>query len=304
MAERWDNNSGISITGGNIVNGQTAIGSQASVFYSSPTHADGEWSLRSIEPQVRAMGERSPLEVERIIRVLRQVWPPDSPATPHELTVAMERFREALRLEFRHSSDLNSVVGLYETLMRMIFGDGRTGPLPTVDVPVSIYVDDESAGPDVERAVIELLDQLGLPVVQADPPIRRSWFRRMRARSRLMVDSPEFAELMAKTTRALELRALDQVQAQVDAGQGDAAAKIITALGASKIRNAVVQVGSILAVKVEDEITVRTLTQLEMAVLTRQPDLLRNPRGILLALRMEVEQTAALPGAQTARSGQ
>jgi hypothetical protein len=308
MPERSDYNSGTSVTGGAIAGPTVSAGAvfgHVTVSASSEALENSSWDLHTVEFLVRALSEGAPLEAERILRVLREVWPPEEPTTLEELTDALAGFVTKLRHEFRRSSDKQFVEKLRQALLQVIVKERGSTREPTRDVPVSIYVDDESAGPGLELAVGALLTELGMQVTQADLPIQRSWFRRLRARSKLMTNSPEYVELMTKATRALELHALDRPQAEVDAGQGDAAAKIITALGASKIRNAVVQVGSILAVKVGDEITVRTLSQLELACLARRPDLLRSPAEALVALRMETERaTASLPAAQTARSGQ
>ena len=72
---------------------------------------------------------------------------------------------------------------------------------------------------------------------------------------------------------------LHKPQAEIDGQVGCAVAQLITALTSE--RNAIIQAGSILLIKVNGNITVRNLTQVEMAYLERNPTLLTAPAAML-----------------------
>jgi hypothetical protein len=149
--------------------------------------------------------------------------------------------------------------------------------------PVLLYLDTEAHADDVENALATVLEAFGLTVVQQDPPVRRSWFRRLTVLFRRAEARNVASRLVRELDRAVELRAVDQVQAQVDAAQGDAVAKLLTALGTTP--NALIQIGSVLLLKVDGVPMVRNLTQLELTYLQRNPQLSHDPRACLRTLR-------------------
>lgn len=147
--------------------------------------------------------------------------------------------------------------------------------------PVSVYVDGDHA--EVEEALAGVLEAFGLEITDSFPPIRGSWYRAFVTRTKKAATAPEFTSRIAKLERALELQAIHRAQAEVDAAQGDAVAKLITALGKSP--NAIIQIGSVLLIKVDGVPVVRNLTQIELGHLERNPALFRDPAAALHELQ-------------------
>lgn len=150
-------------------------------------------------------------------------------------------------------------------------------------LPVSLYLENAEDKREVQGALLEVLDAFDVEVRDGWPEIRGSSFRSFLARTRTAMRSPEFLTRLAKIERALDLQALHKVQAEVDAAQGDAVAKLITALGSTP--TAMIQIGSVLLMKIDGEVTVRNLTQLELLHLERNPALLRAPAEALHELQ-------------------
>jgi hypothetical protein len=87
--------------------------------------------------------------------------------------------------------------------------------------------------------------------------------------------------------RAAEIQLLDRFQAGIDAATGDAVAKLITAL--SDTKGAVLQMGSVLLVKVDETLIVRQLTSREMLCWQQNPGLFRDPAKALAELQRAME---------------
>jgi hypothetical protein len=138
-------------------------------------------------------------------------------------------------------------------------------------VPASVYIDVDIDHFEVERAFIGLLTAFDLEIAETFPPIRGSWFRAFTARAKKAATAPEFTSRLAKIERALE------------SAQGDAVAKLITALGSAP--NAIIQIGSVLLIKVDGVPVVRNLTQVELTHLERNPALFRDPAAALHELQ-------------------
>ena len=150
-------------------------------------------------------------------------------------------------------------------------------------LPVSIYLESDEKKVATRDALLEVLEVFGIEVRHGWPEIRGSSFRSFLARTRTSMKSPEVRTRLAKIERAVELQALHKVQAEVDAAQSDAVAKLITALGSTP--TAMIQIGSVLLMKIDGEIIVRNLTQLELLHLERNPALLRSPAAALHELQ-------------------
>jgi hypothetical protein len=131
-------------------------------------------------------------------------------------------------------------------------------------VPASVYIDVDLDQFEVERAFLGLLSAFDLEIAETFPPIRGSWFRAFTARARKAVTVAEFTALLGKIERAL------------DSAQGDAVAKLLTALDSAP--NAVLQIGSVLLIKVDGVPVVRT----RQAGLS--PALVRDPAAALREL--------------------
>ena len=150
-------------------------------------------------------------------------------------------------------------------------------------LPVSLYLEDAEDKLEVQGALMKVLEAFDIEVRDLWPEIRGSSFRSFLARTRTSMRSPEVRTRLAKIERAVELQALHKVQAEVDAAQGDAVAKLITALGSTP--TAMIQIGSVLLMKIDGEVIVRNLTQLELLHLERNPALLRVPAEALHELQ-------------------
>lgn len=162
--------------------------------------------------------------------------------------------------------------------------------------PVTIYLADESAAAGVEAAVEVLLHTAGFEVLERDEPIIGSWFRRMRAGRLSAQGSPIAREAAAVAAHALESRAVHGQDATVTATMMQNLPALLTSLQPTK--NAVIRVGALLIVKVEEVVTVHQLTSAQQLHLDHQPRLLTSPQDILQVLELSdgSEGTVAFPG--------
>lgn len=158
-----------------------------------------------------------------------------------------------------------------------------TDDLDAEVLPVMVYLVDAAPAAGVEKALENALAAFGGAVVLREPPVVRSWFRRMGVRFHHAAGSDAVRRLGRELDRAVELRAVDEVQAKVDASQGEAVAKLLTALVTTP--TALIQIGSVLLVKVNGTPVVRNLTQTELVYLQRNPDTVRDPAACLDALQ-------------------
>jgi len=98
-----------------------------------------------------------------------------------------------------------------------------------------------------------------------------------------VLSQPEVIERLQKIERAIELKAIDKPQADVDEKQASAIAKLINCL--DKVPNAAIQAGSVLVVKLTTPkgpvIQARTLSQEEMVELENNQLLLQDPAKVL-----------------------
>jgi hypothetical protein len=163
------------------------------------------------------------------------------------------------------------------------------GALDDATIPVVVYLDQATPAPHVEQAIEDLLAKFGFEILHRDPPVVRSWFRRMTAVFTHAGGPDVGARLLRELDRGVELRAVDEVQARVDAAQGDAVAKLLTALADTD--TALIQIGSALLIKVDGVPVVRNLTQTELACLQRNPHLTQNPADCLRALQAMLDRT-------------
>lgn len=145
-------------------------------------------------------------------------------------------------------------------------------------LPVTIYLSDGGINPIVEEAVTNLLASASLWIADRDEPIIGSWFRQMRAN----MTHPELkSEAFAGALHATDRIALDQ-DAAATASLLQNLPPVLTALHPTK--DAVLRVGSLLVVKVDWQVTVAQLTEVQQAVLDHQPQLARAPHDIIAAL--------------------
>jgi hypothetical protein len=144
---------------------------------------------------------------------------------------------------------------------------------------VQIYLTDAVAGPAVEESLRELLLMSGVDDIVKSPQVLGSWYRRLTGLLKRAADSDAATE----ARRAVEIQVLDRFQAGIDGATSDAVAKLIAAL--DRTQGAVIQVGSVLLVKVDDTIIVRHLTTREMVHWQHNPGLFKNPGAALAELQ-------------------
>jgi AcrR family transcriptional regulator len=151
--------------------------------------------------------------------------------------------------------------------------------------PVQIYLENEAAAPAVEESLNELLRELGFVEVDGSAPVLGSWHRKFTLGFKKACDS----EAMSEARRFAEIQLLDRFQAGIDAATGDAVSKLILAL--NNTRGAVLQVGSVLLVKVDDTVVVRQLTVREMLHWQQNPGLFKDPSRALGELQRAFEKS-------------
>jgi hypothetical protein len=152
-------------------------------------------------------------------------------------------------------------------------------------VPIRVYLsdDDPKKADQFIKAIALFKEALDLIVVDDPPAESGSWWKRWLAITRDVSSQPEVAERLRKAERALEMQALHKIQAEVDKKQAEAAQALIQSL--ENIENAAIQVGSLLIIKTCSDkgarLTVRTLTQNQLALLEKDPSLLQDPETVL-----------------------
>lgn len=228
-----------------------------------------------------AQGQKAP-QAHRVRAILGHQGDPDEPEPPkgggspqsepsrvrltaasRELRVAYEASRSGHRRIFQTFEQTTS----------------KSEP-PTL--PVSIYLASEVNASEVELALVELLDEAGADITDSMPPIVGSWLGFRLSRFRHWLSSDQADEVVARIERAVQVRLLEQPQAEVDSKQAEAVARLMTAL--EKQESACIQVGSLFVIKVDGTVVARNLSAIEMSFLSRNPSVLKTPRQVLEAL--------------------
>lgn len=155
--------------------------------------------------------------------------------------------------------------------------------------PLTLYLDDGDRPGTVEVALMGVLTDLGWSVVGQEPPIVGSWLHRFTARTKALSETETGERLLRELNRAMELRTVDKLQAEVDSSQASAVSGLLLAL--KDQANALIQIGSILLVKVDGVPIVRNLTPLELEHLRRNPSLSGRPAECLSALQALVDRS-------------
>ena len=154
------------------------------------------------------------------------------------------------------------------------------GVLTAADtMAVSLYLSDEGTHTAVEAAVERVLATAGLGVVERDDPILGSWFRRLRA-----------SELGAVAAHAADSRLVLAQDAQVASTLLANLGPVVTSL--QPLKEAVIRMGAVLIVKVDDSLAVHQLTAAQQLQLDHQPQLAMAPRAILDALQLRTPERA------------
>lgn len=175
----------------------------------------------------------------------------------------------------------------------VVLGPGLTDPPsfgPLIAVDSYLATDD----PDIAAAVYGALDGIAA-VLGYDTPEpyehrRGSIFRRAKARFQQVLSSDELARRLVAVERALELRHIDNLQADVDSKEAEAVAGLLQSLEA--LPQACILIGSILLIKGTDSggpfVLVRTLSPTEVSMFQRFPEIQMRPTEVLERLAMAV----------------
>lgn len=118
------------------------------------------------------------------------------------------------------------------------------------------------------------MELAGAPIVERDDPVLGSWLRRMRA-------NPTARQLAVTAAHVADTRLVHGPDAQVTATLLQHIGPVITALQQEK--EAVVRLGAVLIVKVDQQLMVHQLTAAQQFHLDHQPHMVA-PRDILAAL--------------------
>jgi hypothetical protein len=159
-------------------------------------------------------------------------------------------------------------------------------------LPITIYISDESAHEQVEGAVEDLLTAAGAHIEHRDDPIRGSWSRRMRAKIRILLDSPVGNEAKNLTLHAAETRLVHAQDAAVTATLLQNLGSVLVAVQTTK--EAVIRTGALLIVKIDSTLVVHQLTPAQQLQLDHQPQLAWSPHQILSALEIRPGSSAQL----------
>ena len=161
---------------------------------------------------------------------------------------------------------------------------GRIAWSPGQHDPGSIYISADDPR-EILAALAEVGAVFGFMVVRVDEPEIGSWFQRLNLVFRPGAKE-KLADLAAKAERAAELHAILQVRSQNDEREANAVGRLIEALGTTE--TAVIQISSIIVVKVDGVIVSKVLSEEQVKHLSRNPDLLKDPRAVLDALKQEL----------------
>ena len=189
---------------------------------------------------------------------------------------------ETTALPVREHLDRDDTDREYEDILRQVAGRdaGKIGTLLS-EVDIRVYLADGGNHAAVESALDDFIGALHIEVLSKEDPELGSWFRRMKGK--VTSETPSIETVVEMAVRVAQMKTMLWPQAGIDAAQGDTLAKLISSLGSES--NAVVQIGSILIVKINGNLMCRNLTQAELAYLERSPILIKNPDSILRQLQ-------------------
>lgn len=91
-------------------------------------------------------------------------------------------------------------------------------------VPIRAYIDETPTGAidGISTAINEVLAAYGFAIADEFPEITGSWFKKWFAKTKDVISQPEVIERLEKIERAVELKAIDKPQADVDDKQAGA----------------------------------------------------------------------------------
>ncbi|MBS2963861.1 hypothetical protein KGA66_12455 [Actinocrinis puniceicyclus] len=149
-------------------------------------------------------------------------------------------------------------------------------PTAAQSASVSIYLCEEAAHEQVERAVDEALKHAGLDVVERSDPVIGSWFRRMTA-----------GRAAETAVHALENRVVTAQDAQITALLLQSLPAVIASL--QPYKDAVVRIQAVLIVKIDWVVAVHQLSAAQQYALDHKPQLATSPHEIVSALALAAD---------------
>ena len=268
-----------------------------------------------LEGQIRLLG-RDQIAMERLVRQIGEMNVPQHvsgeelaadylPVRLLELLLASFRSREGYEEhdpvspgvvsgpEGRRPVRLGRIErAMVEELARQRRQDASGDPVAG-EHTIVVYQDDDGMQDRVREAIGHFVESVGWEVIDSSDPIHGSWFQIFRIRVAKTVGEHLSAdEVLTSFKRAAELRLLHETQAGVDTAQADAASKLIESLAGTA--RAVALVGSILVVKDDGLLAVRTLSPRQLMHLERNPHI-TDPLAVLMSLREASELDTPSP---------
>jgi hypothetical protein len=149
-------------------------------------------------------------------------------------------------------------------------------------MPVTIHLSDGGPHVEVESAVEELLRGVGIVIVDREPPVIGSWFRRMRAGAARTVHSDAAREAALTARHMADTRLILAQDATVTATPMQNLAPLPASLQPTE--DAVLRIGALLIVKLNWTVVVHPLSPAQQAVLDRRPQLLTSPHEVAAVL--------------------
>ncbi len=216
--------------------------------------------------------------LERAFELIANLEKQESPSV-HDVLSELSEVSDRVETWATHQ-EMQQLATL-EVLSAITSDISNSGSAVTQLLPVTVFLDTRSPNQvvTVAKAIRALLSDLSYDVFFEGSGEWGSWFGRIYARSKHAFTSEQAKDALVRAERALEMQALLLPQAQIDATQAGAAANLIAAL--SNTPNAIVQIGSVLVIKVEGTPIVRNLTQTELSYLEHNRQLYKSPKAAL-----------------------
>jgi hypothetical protein len=152
---------------------------------------------------------------------------------------------------------------------------------------MSVFTSTDEPPEKLLRVLGQLLRTVGLTTTHKGDVKRGSWFRSWRLRESRAGALKRLARLAERAERAGELKYIYGARAASDEHEANAVAAVVRSLDG--VDSAVIQLSSIVIVKVEDKIICRVLSEVELRIIHDHPELLRSPSELLDVLSKMVD---------------
>lgn len=168
-----------------------------------------------------------------------------------------------------------------------------------LNMPVSIYLSDETIREQVETAVDRWLITADVSIDTRADPVVGSWFRRMQASAKRVITSPAAREALLTAAHVADSHLVQTQDAYITATLLQNVGPVLQALQPTK--DAVVRAGALLIVKLDWVVQVHQLTAAQQAMLDHRSQLAASPKEIISALQLTgpVLQDDAFPPAES-----